>query len=127
LSLAKAQETFFYDDSDGRLYWKIRPAKHIMWGDKGGNLDKTIGYYKIRFEGKQYQLHNMIWNWHHGKIPEGKTVDHKDKDPSSNYISNLRLGTRRQQNINTKRRGFHWNKQAQKWVASHKLQGKRIH
>ena len=69
----------------------------------------------------------MIWNWHHGKIPEGKTVDHKDKDPSSNYISNLRLGTRRQQNINTKLRGFHWNKQAQKWVASHKLQGKRIH
>ena len=127
MSLAKAQETFFYDDSSGELFWKIRPSKSVMWGDRAGHVNKSVGYYRLRFEGKLYSLHNLIWNFHYGEIPTGKEVDHRDKDPLNNKISNLRLATRRQQRINTRSRGFYWHKNDERWRAQHELQRKSKH
>jgi hypothetical protein len=126
MSLAEAQETFFYDDSDGRLYWKIRPRSRTMWGDKAGNLIKRNGYYKVVLRNKDYRLHNIIWNWHYGAIPMGKTVDHIDKDKSNNHISNLRLATKRQQRINISTRGFNWDKRTQRWHAQHGFNNKKL-
>lgn len=119
MSMAKAQETFFYDKSDGSLYWKIRPSKRIMWGSQAGSLKTSKGYYSVMLKGKNYMLHNLIWNFHNGEIAEGQTVDHKDKNPSNNHMSNLRLANESQQNINTRSRGFKWRSDRHKWSAQH--------
>ena len=126
LSLAKAQETFFYDDTDGTLYWKIRPSNKVTWGVKAGNLHKATGYYQVMFDRKTYKLHNVVWNWHFGEIPEGKTVDHIDGDKSNNQINNLRLATARQQQLNRNQKGYYWNKKHKKWKARHKKNGRRV-
>ncbi len=49
--------------------------------------------------GKMY-LHNAVWEFCHGAIPPGFTVDHRDRDSLNNSLDNLRLATRSQQNAN---------------------------
>lgn len=40
-------------------------------------------------------LHRAIWRHHHGPIPDGHDVHHKDGDYNNNVIDNLELITRR--------------------------------
>ena len=124
MTLAQAQETFFYDDSDGCLYWKIRPSKNcrVTWGDVAGS-HQTGGYRQVGLDRKNYRVHNIIWNWHHGEIPAGKEVDHIDKNTSNNRIENLRLADRVQQAIHTKARGFYKHKRDKLWYSSYRYQG----
>ena len=126
LTLAKAQETFFYDDTDGTLYWKVRLSRRTNWGEKVGHLNEKYGYYKVGIDRKLYRLHNVIWNWHFGEIPEGKTVDHIDGDPTNNRIDNLRLATPRQQNLNCNRKGYSWCKRSKKWQVLHRKNGRQL-
>jgi hypothetical protein len=63
------------------------------------NYDRD-GYIRVRFEGKEYRAHRLIWEMHYGPIPEGMLVDHIDRNPLNNCISNLRLATRQQNNSN---------------------------
>lgn len=63
------------------------------------NYDRD-GYIRVRFEGKEYRAHRLIWEMHYGPIPEGMLVDHIDRNPLNNCISNLRLATRQQNNAN---------------------------
>lgn len=51
------------------------------------------GYYRVKFNGKVYRAHCLVWLIHHGEIPEGFEVDHKDTDKLNNKLSNLRLAT----------------------------------
>lgn len=105
LTLAQAQETFFYDAETGCLHWKIRPSIARLWGSKAGNI-KQDGYFAVTLMNKGYQFHNVVWNYHNGLIPNGFTVDHRDRDRSNNRIENLRLAKDFQQNFNQLARGF---------------------
>lgn len=44
-------------------------------------------------DGKRYTeyVHRIVWMLHHGVIPEGKVIDHIDRDKMNNTIENLRL------------------------------------
>lgn len=44
-------------------------------------------YFKLQGE----YLHRRVWQHHHGEIPEGFHVHHRDEDTSNNEISNLEL------------------------------------
>jgi hypothetical protein len=65
------------------------------------------GYIRIRFLGREFRAHRIIWSLFNGEIPEGMLVDHIDGNVSNNRIENLRLVTRQQNKANS--RGD-WNK-----------------
>jgi len=75
-------EYFNYDD--GLLLSK---SGHIYC-----NLDRD-GYIRVRFKGKEYRAHRIIWEMFNKQIPSGYIVDHIDRDPFNNRIENLRLAT----------------------------------
>ena len=58
---------------------------------------KTI---KVSIGTKGYRCHRIIWEIFNGKIPTGMVVDHIDRNPFNNKISNLRLITVSENNRN---------------------------
>ena len=49
------------------------------------------GYPTIYVDGRNVLLHRYVWEKHHGEIPEGCEIHHKDKDKTNFEISNLEL------------------------------------
>lgn len=46
-------------------------------------------YRKLKIDGKTVQAHRVIYEQHHGPIPEGWHIHHIDEDPLNNDPSNL--------------------------------------
>lgn len=67
------------------------------------------GHLQIQFckNGKRkfYYLHRIIFEAHFGKIPEKFVIDHIDRNPLNNDISNLRLVPKSINNMNLIKRG----------------------
>ena len=140
-----------YNPDTGGLTWKWRPQEHFAthrgWKTYlSRRLNTSAGWKTYRddgspkaisvklTEGKSWKAHRIIWEMVNGPIPEGMLVDHKDRDPFNNRISNLRLATRSQNNSNCKRRksnksGYHgvtWCEDLMKWHPRLKVNGKVI-
>lgn len=58
-------------------------------------------------KGKKYLLHRIIYQAHFGEIPDNLVVDHIDRNPENNDITNLRLVPKSINNMNLskKRKG----------------------
>ena len=48
------------------------------------------GYWKVTIDGKVYGVHRLLWEKANGAIPEGYVIDHIDRNPMNNDLSNLR-------------------------------------
>lgn len=89
------------------------------------------GYYRVKFNGKMYRAHCLVWMIHHGEIPDGFEVDHKDTDKLNNKLSNLRLATRAENGANkpirrdssTGVKGLCWHKAGNTWMGQVKKDG----
>lgn len=81
-------EIFSY--SNGKIYWKIRPANRVQIGDEAGGLDGK-GYLFFEYKGKTHLVHVVIWEMHHGVIPPGMQVDHVKHNRTDNRVEMLRL------------------------------------
>lgn len=59
--------------------------------------------------GRRYTeyVHRIVWMLHHGVIPEGKVIDHIDRDKLNNTIENLRLVSHSDNYKNSERRVSH--------------------
>ena len=97
------QDLFSYYPLTGNLIWKVRP-KHssVVVGASAGCV-RSDGYLTVRFKGKDYRSHRVIWELVNGPIPEGLEVDHINHNRSDNRIANLRLVTRTDNNRNKTR------------------------
>ena len=130
---------FNYDAKNGRLIWKYSTRGHRA-GEVAGALQKC------KKRGEQYRQisigfgtinvvtveHRLIFLWHNGYLPE--QIDHKNMNKTDNRIENLRPATASTNQMNvivrsfTKsgKKGVHWDKSRNKWIARIKTNDKAI-
>ena len=122
---------YFFDYKNGSLHWKVSPKIGVNIGDKAGFIE-TRGYRVIKFMGKKYKEHKLIFLYHHGYMP--KILDHINNDRADNRIENLREVTRSQNNQNANMRkdntsgvkGVSYEKRTKKWIAQLQYNKKTI-
>lgn len=101
-------EIFYYDEtSPSCLKWKIERfsgkndcIKHIHVGDVAGSCKQSTGYWSVKYNKKNYQVHRVIYEIFNNEILDKLEVDHIDGNPSNNCIENLRLVSRSVNNRN---------------------------
>lgn len=137
-------ECFYADYEKGILVWKARPATHFKSEKIGSNTNAMFagrvagcigkdGYVLVGINGRRKLAHRIIWEMKNGPVPDGMYLDHINHDKADNRISNLRLVTRRQNNIHTRIRkdnasgfkGVTFHKKLGKWMSSVSINCKR--
>lgn len=123
----QAEERFFYFSDTGELFDR-------MTGDIAGRVEKNrnTSYRKMYAFGKTLRAHQIVWVIFYGVWPDGE-VDHRDGDGLNNRISNLRCGTRSQNQRNQRpgkrnKSGFvgvWWEERSRLWRSLIWVDGKR--
>ena len=94
-SLEFVKQIFKYDPLSGELI-PIIPRKNWNYGPKSG-------YRTVRLQGNRYNISRICWLLGKEEDPGDYEVDHIDRNPFNNSLSNLRLATRNQQLANRRR------------------------
>ena len=121
-----------YNPETGVFTWKV-DRQRVKKGTIAGNIYAS-GHMRIRVDGRSYYAHRLAWLFYYGEWPKGP-LDHKDRDPANNAISNLRECTfsenrqnsTRSRGSTSKYQGVTWHKRANKWVAGIRVNKKSIH
>lgn len=104
----------YYNRNDRLTLALIRSNQIFTYPDHGIIVNRATnrrigftdpyGYRRIdiKFRGKRHILliHRIIYLAWHGKIPNGYTIDHINRDRSDNRIQNLRCVTVKENNQN---------------------------
>lgn len=136
--LAKLREFLHYDRGTGIFTWLVSKRSAagsgvVSAGERAGTMAPN-GYIFIGIDGFRYAAHRLAWLYVNGAWPESE-IDHEDRNPTNNAISNLRPATRKQNNANTGvsknnrcgRKGVCFEKRRRKWRATINVDGKQRH
>lgn len=93
-TVAEAMRALRYDADTGDIVRMSRPDR------LAGALDSK-GYRQIRVAGRLFLAHRLAWFLHYGVWPSAH-LDHIDRNPQNNRISNLREVSHRQNHYNRK-------------------------
>lgn len=86
---------------DGMVFTKIPGGNNKNYGWTSGSINKQ-GYCQVCIQYKRYYVHRLVAETFL-ENPENKpTVDHINRTPSDNMVSNLRWATYKEQLDNTK-------------------------
>lgn len=125
LDFSMVDNLFNYDKDTGLLRWKNAfHTKKI--GTLAGSINKK-GYVTINIKWQQFSAARIAWVLSYGSIPTDKQIDHINRNPSDNRLSNLRLVTGSENCINRRTilgdetpRGWTLNKKTGKYQAQRK-------
>ena len=115
-------ELFSYNPLTGNLHWRESRGKEKRDSIAGTPTESEI---QIGLFYSRWRAHRLIWRWRTGEDPGTLTIDHKDRNPFNNRLSNLRKANHSQQASNKNMRsnntsgirGVQWHKASQKWMA----------
>jgi len=131
----EAKRKVDYCSESGDIVWSFDFHKF-----KKGNIAGStngIGYRRISIrlnsDRKNLAVHRLVWFIYYGELPS--IIDHINRDRSDNRISNLRVCTNSQNQVNkniqknntTGYKGVYLNKSKGNWFARVKKNGKSIH
>ena len=115
--------------------WCLRWLKNIGSAKKDDIAGSEIGrgYRQIKYKGKRYLAHRVIFFFAYGYLPN--QVDHKDGNTKNNIPSNLRSVSHSQNMINRKHqsnnksgfKGVDWMPRQKQWRAQINKDGKKIY
>ena len=54
------------------------------------------GYHRVDIYGKHHRIHKLVWNAWNGDVPEGLQINHLDDNKENNALSNLYIGTQKE-------------------------------
>tara|TARA_R110002126_G_scaffold183604_2_gene332139 strand:+ start:202 stop:684 length:483 start_codon:yes stop_codon:yes gene_type:complete len=115
--------------ADGRVERTDKRFKIPKW--RPVNLtSKSRGQFQIEINGKNYLVHRLIAACFLGLNIENleDVIDHRDGNPSNNFVENLRITSGQGNDWNqTRAKGYYWNKQHEKWLAKICVNYKQIH
>ena len=126
----RLKELFDYNPETGKFIRKVSKGNTAI-GDEGGS-ENGEGYLQIMIDGRVYQAHRLVFLWETGLFPKS-LVDHKDGNGSNNRRDNLRVASRSNNCLNSKRsasntsgaKGVSFHKQTQKYRVQVTIKGKQ--
>lgn len=101
LTAERLRAVLDYDPETGIFTWKQTLSQRRQAGQRAGYTARN-GYIEIGIDGISHWAHRLAWLHFYGCWPT-KKVDHKDGNPSHNWITNLR-DIAHQANIQNQRR-----------------------
>lgn len=127
LSVEELKKLLTYDPLTGLFTWNKTLGSRALEGSKAGSICKIHGYRFIRLNKKLYRAHHLAWLYTYGFFPT-LDIDHINQNRADNRIVNLREVDRTVNNLNTsKRKGYSFSKQRNKYIAYLQMKGKRKH
>ena len=140
-----ANEFLEYNPETGVFIRKWKDRKHFK-SDRSWKRGNTVyagtvagytrddKYQQITINGNIYLAHRLAWLLHYGEWPEDQ-IDHINNDRADNRIENLREATHAQNGRNksshkdstSRYLGVSWNKNANKWQADIRVDGKNYY
>lgn len=84
---------FQYEPLTGRLRRKNTVTDTGKRMDALPGITDAKGYMVMTWRGNQTKLHQLIWIWNNGPIPEGYVIHHRNEKKADNRIWNLQLMT----------------------------------
>jgi hypothetical protein len=128
ITFEQALERFSYFSDTGEVIDR-------RTGDEAGKVEKNrhTSYRRFSFGNVTLRAHQVAWLLFYGAWPDGE-IDHRDGDGLNNRISNLRCGTRtqnqRNQRLHVKNktgvRGVSFHSPTKKWQALICVDGTRL-
>lgn len=94
----KASQMLHYDPQSGVFTWLVDRGQFYCFGKKAGS-ENSDGYRSILVSGRRILEHRLAWFSVFGVIPD--QIDHMNRNPSDNRLSNLRPCNQNQN---------HWNR-----------------
>lgn len=105
LHIDELRANFCYDGKTLRWVRNVQHGSHKKAGDIAGSISNN-GYMRVSLKVGQsktmYMVHRLIYQMAHNLacLPDDMIVDHIDRNPLNNDISNLRLASRSENNCN---------------------------
>lgn len=135
ISQTTLKQIFDYDAVQGVLIWRSADETVLFIGpkhasEKAGKVVGTIAKIKggdrrqVMYKRKGYMHSRLVWVWHYGQIPDGKLIDHINRNSLDDRIENLRLASKSENCRNNCGRGYFWNTSASKWQVKVGANGK---
>ena len=86
-----------YNPNSGLFTWRI--SRGTACAGKPAGWQHKSGYVYIGLHGKSYKAHRLAWMYVYGVDPLG-LIDHVDRNPANNRLTNLRTASDGQNNQN---------------------------